>query len=70
MWLFYGRHAPVRPQDPLPLAPHASSAESMLEGDRIWLLDESRGIRDDLAIGPATTAITIQASCDSLLPDA
>ena len=66
VWLFYGRNAPVRPEDAVTLAGGQSSAESMLEGDMVWLLDDDRGVLDSLTVGSATTGVVIEASCRSI----
>jgi len=40
VWISYGRTAPYQPRDALTLGAGASSTQSMLEGDRVWLLDD------------------------------
>jgi hypothetical protein len=67
VWVFYGRAPPVRPQDSASIGEKSSSAQEMLEGDQVWLLEEDR--RSPLGqatVGPSTKRIVIEASCQSI----
>jgi hypothetical protein len=66
VWLFYGRTPPERPQDAAQLAARASAAQSMLEGDVVWLLDETRAPLGNATVGVATAEVIIDASCRSI----
>lgn len=66
VWLFYGRSPPVRPQDALPLPDGASTAQPMLEGDVIWLLDDARDVLDHVTIGAATSTVEVTPSCRTI----
>ncbi len=69
VWVFYGRTPPLRPQDALSLAPGASAAQPMLEGDVVWLLDEQRSPVDHAIVEATTLAVIVDASCRSIAPD-
>lgn len=66
VWLFYGRSPPVRPQDALELPDDASTAQPMLEGDVIWLLDDARDVLDHVTIGAATSTVEVTPSCRTI----
>jgi len=67
VWLFYGQNPPVRPQDALDLPEGASSAQPMLEGDVIWLLDATKsGVVDQVAIAASTSTVEVAPSCRTI----
>ena len=68
VWIYYGRHAPLRPQDALVLGSGASSTSSMLEGDMVWLLDAAKEPVDNAAVGPETRRITVDETCGTVTP--
>ena len=68
VWVFYGRGLPNRPQDAVTLAPHASAAQPMLEGDVVWLLDEDRSPLGHAIVEANTLAVIIDTSCRSIAP--
>ena len=69
VWVFYGRTPPNRPQDAITLAPHASAAQPMLEGDVVWLLDAESSPLGHAIVDANTLAVIIDASCRSIAPD-
>lgn len=67
VWLFYGLNAPVRSEDAVTLAGGQSSAQSMLEGGSVWLLDDDRSVLDSVGVGSSTTTVVIESSCRSIV---
>lgn len=63
VWIWYGRGEPLRPEDAVTLAARSSSAESMLEGDVVWVLDESRKGIDSARVSATTARVVIDDSC-------
>jgi hypothetical protein len=66
VWLWYGRGEPLRPEDAVKLAGRSSSFESMLEGDVVWLLDDTRRGLDSARLSATTARIVIDDSCRSI----
>jgi hypothetical protein len=66
VWLFYGRTPPTRPQDAVQLGSRASAAQQMLEGDVVWLLDDTWTSLGSATLAATTTEVIVDASCRSI----
>jgi hypothetical protein len=66
VWLFYGRTPPLRPQDAIQLGARASAAQPMLEGDVVWLLDDTRTSLGSATLAATTAEVIVDASCRSI----
>ena len=63
VWIWYGRGEPLRPEDAVTLAGRSSSLESMLEGDTVWVLDDTREGVDSARVSATTKRVSIDESC-------
>jgi hypothetical protein len=68
VWIFYGRHPPLRTQDMFSIGPHMQEVRSMLPGDMVWLLDGHARELDRIVFEVGMEAIRVLPSCTRLGP--
>lgn len=65
VWLSYGPREPV-PEDAVSLGSHGATAQPMLEGTIVWLLDGDRKALDRATVDASTATVVVDASCRSI----
>ena len=68
VFIFFGQSLPLHPQDITTLGPYMQSAESLLPGDIVWLVDVAGEEIDRAVVELDMVAITVDPSCLRLFP--